>query len=162
VLLKCRGCGHDVSSEAATCPSCGAVRKRPTPAVAKGCLVLVAVGVGLIVFGAIAGRNDNTDTNAVPQNHYERVRGSADGPLEDTELVSVTDLDVRKGAAEQIAAAGYSCDDVHSLWAVQVTLKMQIKILKAQCSDGSQYQVTILDFEKKGFVKPWTGILLGN
>lgn len=48
-LIKCHECGHDVSTDASSCPSCGAkmpkIRKSLSPIVKWGLLGTVALGV---------------------------------------------------------------------------------------------------------------------
>jgi len=53
VLRKCRECGHDVSTEAKTCPNCGAPPVRKTSTLAIVILVLLIVFVGLPLLGHI-------------------------------------------------------------------------------------------------------------
>jgi hypothetical protein len=58
-LTKCAECGGQVSTEAASCPHCGAVQKKRVGAVGRvfagGCLagiVIIAIGVGLGSMGS--------------------------------------------------------------------------------------------------------------
>lgn len=101
---------------------------------------------------------NKTDSRAT----RDQVRGAANADPENVELRAVSDADVVKGAADQIAAAGSACNAVARRRAVQMTPRTQIKIPKAECTDGAQYQVTLVVSDNKGFVKPWTGVLLGN
>ncbi len=54
-LTKCRECGKEISTEAVTCPHCGA----PTGRQAKrtsGCAVVIAVGLLALVYAMLTGR----------------------------------------------------------------------------------------------------------
>lgn len=68
-LITCRECGHQVSDQAAACPSCGApVERVPSPiltpssvsqnpsnaaSVGKAFLILVGLGVGFVILASI-------------------------------------------------------------------------------------------------------------
>ena len=52
-LIKCRECGHDVSTAAKTCPNCGALPAKKTSTIALVLLILVIVFVGLPFLGHI-------------------------------------------------------------------------------------------------------------
>lgn len=52
-LLKCHECGHEVSSEAAACPQCGAKPRKPPEGI--GPIQFVGIGIlALIGIGAVA------------------------------------------------------------------------------------------------------------
>jgi hypothetical protein len=57
-MQTCKECGHEVSSQAASCPTCGALIKKKTRAVLWGCLTLIAVviWVPIIVLEVILPR----------------------------------------------------------------------------------------------------------
>lgn len=90
----------------------------------------------------------------------EAIRITKDAADERTSLAAITDSAVRSGAQSQIAAAGYQCPAIDDLWSVNITLSTPIKIMKVQCEGAGPFQLTL--FDNKGFVKPWTGILMGN
>ena len=58
-LVKCHECGSDVSTEASSCPKCGAKVKKPTSGAAK--LLLGVVVLGVFVAG-IGGGGNSPDT----------------------------------------------------------------------------------------------------
>jgi hypothetical protein len=67
-LVKCSGCGQDVSPEAKACPKCGAPVKKKT-----GCLMMIVYGfVGLIALGIIgaiisgSGSNSGSGSSSSP------------------------------------------------------------------------------------------------
>ena len=58
-LKKCKECGNAVSTKAAACPACGAVRRKKT-----GCLTWLAlIATVLIVIFVAAGRSAMTNSN---------------------------------------------------------------------------------------------------
>jgi hypothetical protein len=66
-LRACRECGHQVSSEAPTCPQCGAKDPVGTAAAvrnarAAGCLTVIGVIVILSVVGQLVKTDDKTTT----------------------------------------------------------------------------------------------------
>lgn len=64
-LIKCKECGKDVSTDAKTCPGCGANMPRKTSLFTK----LVAGLIGIAVLSAIFGGNDSKTrtTTAAPK-----------------------------------------------------------------------------------------------
>ena len=54
-LIVCKECGAQVSTKAASCPSCGAARPKPTSAVTKLVAGLLIFGVVMAVIGSIVG-----------------------------------------------------------------------------------------------------------
>jgi len=88
------------------------------------------------------------------------VQTAAGGAAEQVDLTEATDQAVVDGATQQISTAGYNCTAVSHLWRLEFKANVGMSILKARCSDGADYQITI--FNGKGFVKPWTGVLMGN
>jgi hypothetical protein len=57
-LIKCKECGHEVSTQAVSCPNCGTVIKKKT-----GCLTYLGAGFALIVgLGVIGSLIPNTNT----------------------------------------------------------------------------------------------------
>jgi hypothetical protein len=63
-------------------------------------------------------------------------------------------------ARQQVASAGYGCNSIQRLWLIKATMKTGATILKVTCSGDTEYQLTL--FDGKGFVKPWTGVLMGT
>ena len=62
-LKKCKECGHDVSSKAESCPSCGAKQKESST---FGCLSVVALAIVLFaVIGSFSDTSPPEPTNAV-------------------------------------------------------------------------------------------------
>jgi hypothetical protein len=92
MLKKCHECGRDVSSEAGACPNCGAVQKRPTSAVAKGCLAFVVIIAALVILGAIVGHNDSGSFAPTPSDD-DRAEAAKWG-------VSIPDYMKAKGAED--------------------------------------------------------------
>lgn len=70
-LIKCAECGKDVSTEAKTCPSCGAtvrLPKKPAKPSSAGALMYALVGVvGLTFVGAYMSNQDNRDWEKADQ-----------------------------------------------------------------------------------------------
>jgi DNA-directed RNA polymerase subunit RPC12/RpoP len=58
-LLKCHECGNEVSSEAKTCPKCGAKVKKPTSLAVK--ILAVIFGIGLL--SSIVGHHDTSGSS---------------------------------------------------------------------------------------------------
>lgn len=54
-LKKCKECGHDISTEAAKCPNCGAPKKVAIKNSGCGCIIaiILALGCGLGILSAI-------------------------------------------------------------------------------------------------------------
>ncbi len=74
-VIKCKECGHGVSTKAKTCPSCGAPIAKPTSC-AGGCLVVVLLGVSIVIcLAAINGYN--TPTNHRPSKTTYRPSNTA-------------------------------------------------------------------------------------
>lgn len=67
---------------------------------------------------------------------------------------------MKKEARDQVVASSQPCRTVQRLWLIKFTLATSIKILKVTCSEMNEFQLTLTD--GKGFVKPWTGTLLGT
>src|SRR5665213_3240570 len=59
-LVKCKSCGKEISTEAKTCPQCGAPNKKKF-----GCLPIVGIAfVALLIIGAIGGSIKGNDGSA--------------------------------------------------------------------------------------------------
>lgn len=59
-LIKCHECGTEVSTEAKTCPKCGATVKKP---MGGGMIMAIAIGT---ILGAFALLGDGTPKSATP------------------------------------------------------------------------------------------------
>lgn len=61
-LTKCRECGKEISTEAASCPHCGApkpaIKKPSDPSAAMGCLGIIVI-LGAIAFGVHSCTSDS-------------------------------------------------------------------------------------------------------
>jgi hypothetical protein len=57
-LINCRECGTEVSTEAVSCPKCGAVQKKPAR---SGCLVLFLILLGVPILLVVVGQNSLHD-----------------------------------------------------------------------------------------------------
>lgn len=63
-LIKCHECGNEVSTEAKTCPKCGAKVKKPTSLIAKVFAVVIGLGfIGAIVSGGSGGGSSTAATS---------------------------------------------------------------------------------------------------
>lgn len=49
-LIKCPECGREISTEAESCPGCGAKRSASKGGFGIGCLLIILVGLGLLIF----------------------------------------------------------------------------------------------------------------
>ncbi|MEQ1663206.1 MAG: zinc ribbon domain-containing protein [Thiobacillus sp.] len=65
-LIKCHECGNEVSTEAKTCPKCGAKVKKPTSLAAK--LVVVLIGIGVVSAIVSGGDPGNASSRPEPAN----------------------------------------------------------------------------------------------
>jgi len=63
-LKKCKECGNEVSTEAQSCPKCGAVLKKKT-----GCLGYIGAGFLILVILGVIGSlmNDNSNKSTSPR-----------------------------------------------------------------------------------------------
>jgi hypothetical protein len=86
-LIKCKDCGHDVSTAAEKCPHCGAPAAKVTAAktassgVGLGCLIIIGIVVVAAMVDKIGGGNVNSDlSGAGPQSTdtQNTIVGSAD------------------------------------------------------------------------------------
>lgn len=62
-LTKCRECGHEISTQAASCPSCG--RKIPTIAEKAGAIVGILFFVVIAIIWFSSGSNDSGKTATI-------------------------------------------------------------------------------------------------
>lgn len=65
-LQKCKECGNEISSQASSCPKCGAPVKKSTKK-PSGCLVLIIVLIAFIIY-AKSGKNNNYEATDTTQN----------------------------------------------------------------------------------------------
>ncbi len=64
-LVKCKECGHEISSEAEKCPNCG-----KKPAKLSGCLIIVIIAVvGIIIAHLFGPSKNDTPTNSQPESN---------------------------------------------------------------------------------------------
>jgi endogenous inhibitor of DNA gyrase (YacG/DUF329 family) len=55
-LKPCPDCGHEVSTKAYSCPSCGrALKRTPGSRAAQGCAGFIAMVIGVLILIALAG-----------------------------------------------------------------------------------------------------------
>jgi len=108
-LTTCKECGHEVSTQAAACPNCGA--KMPKT---SGCLVLVLGMVLVLVFASISSSCEQRD-----RENAEAARRAAEEALRKRMTPEQRDADDRRKAAEaaakaredRIAQAKYVCKE---------------------------------------------------
>ena len=87
------------------------------------------------------------------------IHASPDAPAETVMLHEVTGKNLIDPVRRQIAAADYSCPAISHLWILAYTRQAGMIVYKVQCSNGADYQFTLMD--KEVFTKPWSGVLLG-
>ena len=121
---------------------------------------IILVSACILVNGCDRPERSATPPASPTNQTYESVRGAAEGPYEQVELDEVSDPSIIAAAAEQISVAGYPCGSISQLWKVDFKKDVGMTILKVRCSGSTDYQLTL--FDNKGFVKPWTGTLLGE
>lgn len=63
-LLKCRECGHDVSSQSKSCPNCGAKNHKSKIGILGWALIIIIL---LFAFGEFSGSNLTTSTSSDPE-----------------------------------------------------------------------------------------------
>ena len=105
-----------------------------------------------------SGGSDGGNPGPAASVETESVRSSAAANYESTAMLPVPD-EVAQAAREQVANSGYACRGAGAVREVGVAAQSGIKILKVDCG-AAAYQLTV--FNNKGFVKPWTGTLLGE
>src|ERR1700761_5319417 len=90
-------------------------------------------------------RSSAASSGPVDSSTYVSVQSVAGGPYEQVALEEATDPSVIEAAGQQVAGNGYSCASVSHLWKLKFTNEVGMSVLKVRCSDGTDYQVTILD-----------------
>ncbi len=134
-------------------------RKSGRALFSRACLILLSVSV----CGCDQPKSERSATassDAADNPTYVSVQSVAGGPYEQVALEEATDPSVIDASGQQVTGNGYPCASVPHLWKLKFTKDVGMNILKVRCSDGTDYQVTILDH--KAFVKPWTGTLVGS
>jgi hypothetical protein len=66
-MTTCRECGHQISTTAKTCPSCGAERAAKAP-IKTGLAVFTALGFGLValIVARVVASMNGYDSTAIP------------------------------------------------------------------------------------------------
>jgi RNA polymerase subunit RPABC4/transcription elongation factor Spt4 len=55
-LIKCKACEREISPNAASCPNCGEKLKTEQTAIGLLAAIIIALGVGLVLYFAVTGR----------------------------------------------------------------------------------------------------------
>lgn len=69
-MINCKSCGHEISSNAKTCPNCGA--KNSKPIYQKPWFIVLAVLIVLSIIGNGLGNNDNSSSKNPNQNSSQK------------------------------------------------------------------------------------------
>ena len=69
-LQQCHECKNNVSSEAKTCPNCGAPVKKPTSPIVKGFGILILIFIFLAFVGFLFSPGTKTPVSAPSVNNY--------------------------------------------------------------------------------------------
>jgi len=65
-LIKCKECGNDISTQAKTCPKCGAPRPKRSISLRRILIGTFLLGLTLIVIGNISSHNEVQSTAMTP------------------------------------------------------------------------------------------------
>lgn len=102
----------------------------------------------------------SADAGVTPETIWVDVSATAGGQSKSVEFDEVLDREALNEARAQVSAARYDCASVQRLWLIKFTQAADAKILKVSCAGANEFQLTL--FDGKGFVKPWSGVLLGT
>jgi predicted RNA-binding Zn-ribbon protein involved in translation (DUF1610 family) len=120
-LIKCRDCGHAISSKATSCPACGAPVKRTNPAVPVliGIIILFAAFVGVI--GYLVQDNSSSPSSSAknPVKTHVGLTASA---------VAITNLDEYAWLGVKVYVNGNPLDGYKAVYDRQVAPHERILI----------------------------------
>jgi hypothetical protein len=95
---------------------------------------------------------------STPTSHQEEVSTVNGTPPQAITLNEITDSGAVSEAQANVVSASYTCSTASYVWSVAGTAS-SIPIFKIECPEGT-YQMSVID--SRSYIKPWTGVMLGN